>query len=676
MKLSPLIFRQIKNDARDIEAIADEYKTKIRHEQWLADGLQKDAIQNSWDARIDKKHGKGWECGFSLINIGSEVFLCISDSGTTGLNGTKFSTENELVEILNENERGEDLAYFLNSNWSAKISEEGGNRGRGKTLFLAGSRDKKIFFDSLRLSDKVYLFGELYLDTDKQVKFKIYFDNEGKKKIREIMKDGLAPLNEPGTRIFIINPDNSLKQTINTGVVLSFISNSSWERIRKYQARIFIEINGEKKYVPLPQWYESELRDVSEKEFPPEVIKSGTEYKIKRLVLRYTPSGDLPEAIRGIAIQRDGMTIERLSADDLVHEEGMSNIYGWIEMESKPLGEEMKLNCEGPEHFDFNWTIKPAKYLRDYLKTKIREFAKEFKIISSEQAKKNKIQKLAEEDALKALTPLFKRLGLFGHHKGTRKKGKSGRSKDEPLRLSIQDIQFPRETRRVNYEEKINNVYVVPVNDFSEDIFVRVHVFIVSKEGETIEIDGKEVNLQPGIGQKVGTESIVISKHIYEKGEYSFRANMRSLEDTNMYLPDGTRIEKGTKLYERVNLKFYVEMDPPEHGPFDFQARPREDKNYLLEWESDENNGYTIAYNTLHPRIKMLMDESDSLKLGAFLTEQGALLAFQVRLEELVADDERKGDEDLLKVIKSKNPGEVWPTFLRKYSKFLWELNK
>lgn len=674
MKLST-IFKQIKNDARDIEAIADEYKTKIKHELWLAEGLQKDAIQNSWDARIDKKHGKDWECGFSLINIRGEVFLCISDSGTTGLNGTKFSTESELVEILNENERGEDLAYFLNSNWSAKTSEEGGNRGRGKTLFLAGSRDKKIFFDSLRLSDKTYLFGELYLDTDKQVKFKIYYDNEGKKKIREIMKDRLSPLNQSGTRIFIINPDNGIKQAISTGEILSFISNSSWERIRKYQARIFIESNREKKYAPLPQWYESELRGVLEKEFLPEVIKSGAEYKIKRLVLRYTPNGDLPEAIRGIAIQRDGMTIERLSADDLVHEEGMSNIYGWIEMESKPLGEEMKLNCEGPEHFDFNWTIKPAKYLRDYLKIKIREFAKEFKIINSEQAKKNKIQKLAEEDALKALTPLFKSLGLFGHHKGIGKKGKSGRSKNEPLRLSIQDIQFPRETRRVNYEEKINNAYVVPINDFSEDIFVRIHVFIVSKEGKTIRIDEKEINLQSGVGQKVGTESIVISKHIYEKGEYSFKANMRSLEDTNMYLPDGARIEKGTKLYERINLKFYVETDPPEHGPFRFEPRPREDKNYLLEWESDENGGYIIYYNNLHPRIIMLLQKEDEKELRHFLTEQGALLAFQIRLEELIAENDSASDKDLFGLTRSKDPSKVWPIFLQKYSEFLWDLS-
>jgi hypothetical protein len=61
------IFTQRVNQEKDIEAVADGYKTKINSEFWLADGLQKDAVQNSWDARIDKKHGKGWECGFFYI---------------------------------------------------------------------------------------------------------------------------------------------------------------------------------------------------------------------------------------------------------------------------------------------------------------------------------------------------------------------------------------------------------------------------------------------------------------------------------------------------------------------------------------------------------------------------------------------------------------------------------
>src|SRR3989338_5719643 len=124
------IFTQKVNQEKDIEAVADGYKTKITHELWLADGLQKDAIQNCWDARVDKKHGKNWECGFSLMKVDGKEVLCISDSGTTGLNGTKFYTDDDLIKILEKissgNQKGEDLACFLNSNWSAKSNDEGG----------------------------------------------------------------------------------------------------------------------------------------------------------------------------------------------------------------------------------------------------------------------------------------------------------------------------------------------------------------------------------------------------------------------------------------------------------------------------------------------------------------------------------------------------------------------
>ncbi len=665
------IFRQIRNDAKDIEAVADGYKTKIGQELWLADGLQKDAIQNSWDARVDKKHAKDWECGISIIKIDNKELICISDSGTTGLNGTKFHDEAELVKILNENQSGEDLAYFLNSNWSAKSSEEGGNRGRGKTLFLAASQDKKIFFDSFRYSDKSYVFGELYLDTDKQVKFSLHYDSEGREEFERITGKKVDPLNQCGTRIFITNPDTAVIKAVKSGELLSFIANSRWETIKKYEAKIFVKSGEEKKYAALPYWYETDLKGVEGKDFPLELIKEATQYKIKRLVLRYAPNLGVPESLRGIAIQRGGMTIQRVLAEELVKEQGMTDIYGWLEMENKPLEEEMKTLCEGPEHFDFSWTMKPAKYLRDYLRVKVREFAKELKILESEQAKKNKIQKSAEDEALKLLAPLFKKLGLFGKHKGSKKKGPSDRRPNEPLRLSIADIEFPRDGRRVNYGEKIKGAYVIPINEFGESILVLVRVFMITPDGGMQMLQEKEINLGEGKGPQVGVDEIIISKK-YSIGGYSLRARMVALEDKTKLLPDGSRIEKGTILYDRINQKFYVETDPPESGPLAFQPKPREDKSYLFEWEP-EGEGYIVFYNDLHPRIKPLLNDEEQLR--DYLMEQAALIAFQIRLEELIADDDGS-DKEFTSLIKSKDTSGVWRLFLKRYSEFMWDLKK
>jgi len=678
------IFRQVRNDEKDIKAVADGYKTKIGHELWLVEGLQKDAIQNSWDARTDKKHGRGWECGFCLKEVGHQKILCIIDRGTDGLNGTRFTNEEELVKILNTNKPEENLAYFLNSNWSAKSGEEGGRRGRGKILFLAASQDKKIFFDSLRSSDNQYVFGELYLDTDKQIKFKIFYGQDGKDAFENRVKGKIPSIRQHGTRIFVVNPDPIIERAIKSGEILSFVGYSWWEVIKKYQARIFIENGGEKKYVTLPHWYEDKSenenardKELSHKEFPSELIKEGTQYRIKRLVLRYAPQLDLPEAIKGIAIQRGGMTIQRLRAENLVREEGMNDIYGWIEMDDKSsaLRDQILAFCEGPEHLDFNWTINPAKYLRDYIRSRLREFAKDLKLIEPEQAKKNKIQRSAEEEALSSLKPFFKKLGLFGKRIGGRKKRKkSKRSKDEPLRLSVSDFRLPRESKRINYGEKIEGAYVIPINDLKRSFIVLVRVFIVSEDGRTNIIKEAQINLKPGSGPKIGKDSVTISKSDYKKGGYSFRARMISLEDTDEELPDGSIIEKGTILYDRVNKKFYIETTSPESGPFRFQSRPIENKNILFEWEP-EDEGYIIYYNDLHPKIKPISE--DEKKLSSYLTEQGALIALQIALEESMAEG-KSADKDFSRLIKAKDKdlSGVLPLFLRKYSEFLWDYLK
>lgn len=666
------IFRQIRNDARDIEAVADGYRTKIDNEFWLAGGLQKDAIQNSWDARFDKESGKDWECGLSSLDISGKNYLCICDQGTTGLNGTKFYNEVELVEILNSNKQGEDLAYFLNSNWSAKSSEEGGNRGRGKTLFLAASNDKKIYFDSLRSSDKTYIFGELFLDIDKQVKFILHYGEEAENQIKRVFNGKLFPKEKFGTRVFVLNPDAKILEAMATGEMISLISNSRWETIKKFNARIFVDDGKEIKYANFPHWYEEELEEVKTKEFPTEIIKEDTEYKIKRLVLRYAPNLNLPEDIKGIAIQRGGMTIQYVQPEELVHEEGMRDIYGWLEMKNKPLEEEMKKLCEGPEHFDFTWTVRPAKYLRDFIRMKIRSFANELKIIESEQVKKNKIQKTAEEEAVKSLAPLFRKLGLSGKRKGNRIRKKAKRKENEPLRLSVSDIKFPKEGRRVNYGDRINSTYVVPINELKESIRVFVRVFISSEEGKTELLEEKEINLQPGRGAKIGPDFLDITSD-YIKGGYSLRARMVYMEDGKRILPDGTEIEKGSILYDRVNQKFYVEIDPPETGPFEFQAKDRNDKTYLFEWELAEDGGYVIYYNSLHPRIKILGGDFEKLK--DYLIEQASLIAFQIKLEELTADND-KSDEEFTRLIKSKDTSSVLRFFMKRYSSFLWELRK
>ena len=108
------IYTQWTNNERAIpEARADGYRTKIGHDLWLADGLQKEReIPIAGSARTDKKHGKNWECGFSLMDIKEGEVICISDQGKRAvLNGTKFSSDSELDKILlSSGDKREDLS--------------------------------------------------------------------------------------------------------------------------------------------------------------------------------------------------------------------------------------------------------------------------------------------------------------------------------------------------------------------------------------------------------------------------------------------------------------------------------------------------------------------------------------------------------------------------------------
>jgi len=127
-----------------------------------------------------------------------------------------------------------------------------------------------------------------------------------------------------------------------------------------------------------------------------------------------------------------------------------------------------------------------------------------------------------------------------------------------------------------------------------------------------------------------------------------------------------------------VNQKFYVEIDPPESGPFEFQPKGRDDNNYLFEWEQ-EGDGYIIYYNEAHPRIEPLLIDVE--KLRDYFAEQGSFLALQIKLEELIAsedepDEEDEEDEELLKISKTKKAADIYPLFLRKHSEFLWHLKQ
>jgi hypothetical protein len=62
------------NWRHQVQNIRDQY---IQHAS-VTEGVQKDAIQNSWDARTSK-HGQGWRIRFQLHTEGKPKWLSFTD---------------------------------------------------------------------------------------------------------------------------------------------------------------------------------------------------------------------------------------------------------------------------------------------------------------------------------------------------------------------------------------------------------------------------------------------------------------------------------------------------------------------------------------------------------------------------------------------------------------------
>ena len=156
------------NLGRTDENIADQYPN-------IFEGLQKDAAQNAWDARITKK-GKNWKLIFKYIH--NRKTLIIEDFGTTGMD--KKGWEN------------------YQSLWDTTKTEESslGARGQGKFIFHYFSLLKLVLTETIDENGQ-YRFS--YGTTEE-------WDDTGK--TLDDFIPGAKKLEHQGTRIWIMNIKN------------------------------------------------------------------------------------------------------------------------------------------------------------------------------------------------------------------------------------------------------------------------------------------------------------------------------------------------------------------------------------------------------------------------------------------------------------------------------------
>lgn len=320
--------------------LVDNIKAQYQQYATVREGVQKDAIQNAWDARTHK-HGNGWLVRFQLHVDSTPKWFSFTDSGTCGLTGRVLKRE-ELELDLPPNERWGRFENLAFTKGPAKGNL--GARGQGKFIFVAASESLHILYDSLR-PDGTYRFGVRWVETtDSKV---MHWDNsEARRKIREY-SPALKPLTTVGTRVIIHEPNAVLVNSVITGEFARFISVTWWDIITRFNACIEIDAGDGRGFqrVEAPPDFSLPGKDtaqhlVSLKENVGFGL-GGKRYCIEKIHLVSAKDKEVREDIRGIALQRGGMRIMRLKMEH-VPLDIANRIYGFVRFD-RDLDEAMKV---------------------------------------------------------------------------------------------------------------------------------------------------------------------------------------------------------------------------------------------------------------------------------------------------------------------------------------------
>jgi hypothetical protein len=601
---------------------------RIAPRRGLVHGLQKDAIQNSWDAKVSSK-GRDWKVMFELVQSGNRSYFTITDQGTTGLTGrilTKEEYEAASAQLPVEERWGrfEGLGFLKASGGTL------GARGRGKFVFVGASRNLTILYDTVR-EDGSYRFGLRYVTKTRSPVWACDGD-EGKSKIAEITEGAFEPLEVQGTRVIIVDPCEELLNALMSGQFMRDIEETWWEIIQKYEAEIMLRAYGKEIQAQVPSGFELPEKDSKEyhvwiKENQ-KVSIGKARFKIKKLQIVSKRTADVPDDIRAIAIQRGGMKICSVEPPRYVPWDIARTVYGFVTFDEET--ENDLWMAEDVEHYSFDFRRTVPNAIRNYIENEIVKFAKE-KLGWTTDARKirREMQREAEQRALSMINRFAREIGISTGPGG---KGGKGGHKWKKIRLQTIQPEFPLEdTVRVNYGQSLRNISTRAINESRGPITVRLKLFLRRDEREIKAFAEKDITLSPSTESDLfGPFEEKFAQQDYpEKGKYVLTARIRSLMDKN----------KGEELDEK-RVILYLEEDPPTRGLFErCQAIEVDDLNvYPMMGQSipGEAKGYIFEYNLAHPAYKVVGDETATLAEYLF-----RLMSYEICKIDLGQDEPR-----------------------------------
>jgi hypothetical protein len=657
------------NWINSIDNVVDSYPLGLAH------GLQKDAIQNGWDACATKTKAyvsSNWRMLFKIVKSEGVTYLIIQDIGTTGLSGDKVADDFSEDEIPPEEERWAKWESFA----SGKTSDDTlGERGQGKVLYLAASKDYSIYYDSLR-ENGTYRAGWSKA-THSSSPLRHWDEDEGREEIQRL---GLPDLTETGSRFIIVNPREAIIDSINSGSFTSYISDTWWPIILKYGARIEIDSSHHKHFTKTPDKYpidKTQIRDGGCKVWVNNEVKvtyMRNAYKIKRVAFYYDPNG-IEDDKHGVGVYRAGMRIPTLSFSRRDFED---KVYGYVEL-GDAIDQELKSQkLEFPNHYGF----KPKGLWRKVEQVIIDEMEAfvNTELVSglSDEQKKRSHRTAAQNKALAVLKGITQGWQLYGGGSGLGGDDPTGQTDIRKQGLRMHDFIFPNANNipRLNYGESVNSFFLTGFNKKDKPLSAEYMVNLLSGDRLIKTIAKGEAEIGAHSHSALGgKQTIIATKDLFpEAGEYRLRATLSDHSST-----------KKTNLHA-ITRKIWVEQDPQLNAPFDiegisFAGLEEAGISPKAEWylSNEGSNKFTLYYNIDHPTY--LISEPDDSGQARYLSEIFSAGALELLIHRIKSsgEEEIKNKDTLpitVEVLLSDDPEAIYRETVLAMSKIKHEIDE
>lgn len=481
--------------------------------------FQKEAIQNSWDVREDKKEGRGWHFKiYEYKDSEKKTHVVVEDFGTKGMNQDRWEGFSSL--------------------WRPKKDrDDAGGKGQGKFVLMNASREHVLLVESV--SDDTGYICKFLQDGKKSS------DNENLQISKYI--PGVNPLNHKGSRIWVYDVRDDFLKTLHSEEFTDSVIECWWQVLGpRFNGKIYL-FDKEIIYKQLPTPTEEII--IFENQ---QVEGFG---RIKRLCLGFY-ANKVPTAFDGVMVQRANMMIVKIPFD--VHDkEYQGRFSGYIEFDES-LEKEFK-EIERNDHCSFQYE-SPWKEIKALVKEEIIKFVTKI-IPSKEQRKTINIKNLSEviQKANQIIDEYCPEI-LGG---GTVMPPITPKPKP-----SVRIKHLAVNKREVKWGDTIKTTCGI-LNTTNEDKKASLNVEVKRLGVKVIE-EEYSLKLKAGESKPLKLTEIKLVQNKFEKGKYLVRATLREgrydldTKSTSFYLESKRESVKRGFIKE---IRFYESDEPLRNKP-------------------------------------------------------------------------------------------------------------